>query len=196
MLRAGGCNGVMLAVVLVGVLVELHHCDTCGKVLSYPCAEFCSYGCFPYNWHRAHQTWKGLGLFLLCFGLCHLRGEQAKKAFAELLFNGTSGCVRSSRRNCWNEKTVYWKKKKKGSFCGQETWTDAVRAFAKWSQGCCWVSCCASSLKICSVFILVGVLQADKVQLPVQSWSSGSHLVLSILSSKQPVTLLYNSVIT
>lgn len=113
MLRAGGCNGVMLAVVLVGVLVELHHCDTCGKVLSYPCAEFCSYGCFPYNWHRAHQTWKGLGLFLLCFGLCHLRGEQAKKAFAELLFNGTSGCVRSSRRNCWNEKTVYWKKKKK-----------------------------------------------------------------------------------
>lgn len=112
-LRAGGCNGVMLAVVLVGVLVELHHCDTCGKVLSYPCAEFCSYGGFPYNWHRAHQTWKRLGLFLLCFGLCHLRGEQAKKALAELLFNGTSGCVRSSRRNCWNEKTVYWKKKKK-----------------------------------------------------------------------------------
>lgn len=93
---------LFLTVVLVGVFVELHCCDTCGKVCSYPCAEF---GCFLYNWHRAHQTQKGLGLFLLCIGLCHLRGEQAKKAPAWLLFNGTSGCVRSGRRNCY-EKTV------------------------------------------------------------------------------------------
>ena len=102
-------TALLLTVVLVGVLVELHRCDTCGKVFSYPCAEF---GCFPYDRHRTLQTQQRLGQFLLCIGLCHLRGEQGNKAPAWLLFNGTSGCVRSSRRNCYNEETVYWKKKK------------------------------------------------------------------------------------
>lgn len=102
---------LFLTVALVGVFVELHHCDACGKVFSYPRAEF---GCFPYKWHRAHQTQKGLGLFLLCIGLCHLRGEQADKALAWLLFNGTSGCARSSRRNGYKEKTVDPKKDHSG----------------------------------------------------------------------------------
>lgn len=91
---------LVLTAVLAGDLEELHHCDTCLRVFSHPCAEL---GCFPYNWHRTRQTQEGLGLTLLCVGLCHPRWRQASKAPAWLLFKGASGCV----RNCYNKKTLY-----------------------------------------------------------------------------------------
>jgi len=98
--------------VLVRVLVELHLCDTRGKVFSHPRAEL---GCFPCVWHRAQQSQKGLGLFLLCVGPWHPRGEQARKAPAWLLLNGASGCVRAvgarklfTEKNKEKKKIVLW----------------------------------------------------------------------------------------
>lgn len=52
-------------------------------------------GFFPCEWHRALQTQKGLGLSPV-LGLCPLKGQQAIGLLLGL-FNGTSGCVRSSR---------------------------------------------------------------------------------------------------
>lgn len=70
-----GHNGVILDS-SIGVLVELHHCDTGGKVFSSSGAEV--FGCLPCTWHRALQTQKGLGLSPV-IGLCPLRGEQARR---------------------------------------------------------------------------------------------------------------------
>lgn len=92
MLRAGGHKGV-ISDSSVGVLVEFHRWGTCGEVFSPQCAG--EFGVFPCEWHRALQTQKGLGLSPV-IGLCPLKGQQAKGLLLGL-FNGTSGCVRSSR---------------------------------------------------------------------------------------------------
>lgn len=82
---AEGRHNSVISDSTVGILVELHHCDTCDKVFSPPCAE--QFDCFPCEWHRDLQTQKGLGVSPV-IGLCPLRGEKTKRHLLGLFLMG------------------------------------------------------------------------------------------------------------